>query len=56
MRGYYGDGEATRRAVDIKIPHYIWFVDEFPMTVTGKSQKFRMRELAMEKLRASTTD
>ena len=33
-----------------KIPKYIWFVDDFPMTVTGKLQKFRMREIAMEKL------
>ena len=33
-----------------KIPKYIWFVDEFPMTVTGKLQKFRMREIAIEKL------
>jgi fatty-acyl-CoA synthase len=33
-----------------KIPKYIWFVEEFPMTVTGKLQKFRMREIAMEKL------
>ena len=34
-----------------KIPKYIWFVDEFPMTVTGKLQKFRMREIALEKLK-----
>jgi fatty-acyl-CoA synthase len=33
-----------------KIPKYIWFVDEFPMTATGKLQKFRMREAAIEKL------
>jgi len=33
-----------------KVPRYIWFVDEFPMTVTGKLQKFRMREMALEKL------
>ncbi|MEM4407492.1 MAG: AMP-binding protein, partial [Candidatus Caldarchaeum sp.] len=33
-----------------KIPRYIWFVEEFPMTVTGKLQKFRMREIAMERL------
>ncbi len=26
------------------------FVDEFPMTVTGKVQKFKMREVAVEKL------
>ena len=27
-----------------KIPKYIRFVEEFPMTVTGKLQKFKMRE------------
>jgi fatty-acyl-CoA synthase len=27
-----------------KVPKYIHFVTEFPMTVTGKVQKFRMRE------------
>ncbi|XP_055894277.1 medium-chain acyl-CoA ligase ACSF2, mitochondrial-like isoform X2 [Biomphalaria glabrata] len=27
-----------------KIPHYILFVDDFPKTVTGKIQKFIMRE------------
>jgi len=33
-----------------KIPKHIWFVEEFPMTVTGKLQKFKMREIAVEKL------
>ncbi len=33
-----------------KIPRYWKFVDSFPMTVTGKVQKFRMRELAIEEL------
>jgi fatty-acyl-CoA synthase len=33
-----------------KIPKYIWFVDEFPMTVTGKLQKYRMRDIAVQKL------
>lgn len=28
-----------------KVPKYIRFVDEFPMTVTGKIQKFKMREV-----------
>jgi fatty-acyl-CoA synthase len=28
-----------------KIPQYIRFVDQFPMTVTGKIQKYKMREL-----------
>ena len=31
-----------------KVPRYVKFVDEFPMTVTGKMQKFLMRE-AMER-------
>ena len=34
-----------------KIPKYIWFVDEFPMTVTGKLQKFKMLEIATKKLK-----
>jgi fatty-acyl-CoA synthase len=33
-----------------KIPRYIRFVDEFPMTVTGKIQKFRMQELMVSEL------
>jgi fatty-acyl-CoA synthase len=31
-----------------KIPQYIRFVDAFPMTVTGKVQKYRMREQEIE--------
>jgi len=38
------------RIAHFKIPKYIWFVDEFPTTVTGKLQKFRMREIAVAKL------
>lgn len=33
-----------------KIPRYVEFVDEFPMTVTGKIQKFVMREKVEERL------
>jgi fatty-acyl-CoA synthase len=33
-----------------KVPRYIHFADEFPMTVTGKVQKFKMREVAMADL------
>lgn len=33
-----------------KIPRHIRFVDEFPMTVTGKVQKFLMREQMMAEL------
>ena len=38
------------RVAHFKIPKYIEFVEEFPMTVTGKVQKFKMREIALEKL------
>jgi len=27
-----------------KVPRYVVFVDEFPLTVTGKVQKFKIRE------------
>jgi fatty-acyl-CoA synthase len=33
-----------------KIPRYWKFVDAFPMTITGKTQKYRMREIAIEEL------
>jgi fatty-acyl-CoA synthase len=33
-----------------KIPRYWKFVDSFPMTVTGKIQKFKMRETAVAEL------
>ncbi|MGI9356854.1 MAG: AMP-binding protein [Rhizobiaceae bacterium] len=33
-----------------KIPRYIRFVEEFPMTVTGKVQKFKMRQMMGEEL------
>jgi fatty-acyl-CoA synthase len=33
-----------------KVPRYVQFVDEFPMTVTGKVQKFMMRRMAEEQL------
>ena len=35
-----------------KIPKHIRFVDAFPMTITGKPQKFVMRERMMEMLQA----
>jgi fatty-acyl-CoA synthase len=36
------------RIARFKIPRYVRFVDEFPMTVTGKVQKFKMREVEIE--------
>ncbi len=37
-----------------KIPRYVKFVDAFPMTVTGKIQKFLMREQTIGELGLST--
>nr|MBP7353527.1 AMP-binding protein [Comamonas sp.] len=37
-----------------KVPRYIRFVDAFPMTVTGKIQKFRIREEMVEQLQLTT--
>ena len=33
-----------------KIPRYVRFYTELPMTVTGKPQKFKMRDTMMEEL------
>ncbi|TVM07205.1 MAG: AMP-binding protein [Halomonas sp.] len=33
-----------------KIPRYFKFVEDFPMTVTGKIQKFKMREISIKEL------
>ena len=49
------DGEALRaycqgKIAAYKIPKFVKLVDEFPMTVTGKVQKFRMREVAIAEL------
>lgn len=33
-----------------KVPRYVRFVQEFPMTVTGKVQKYKMREISMREL------
>ncbi|HWQ66481.1 MAG TPA: AMP-binding protein [Methanospirillum sp.] len=42
----YADGKIAR----YKIPRYYAFVDSVPMSITGKIQKFRMKEMAIEML------
>ncbi|KAF5091277.1 3-[(3aS,4S,7aS)-7a-methyl-1,5-dioxo-octahydro-1H-inden-4-yl]propanoyl:CoA ligase [anaerobic digester metagenome] len=42
----YADGKIAR----YKIPRYYAFVDSFPITVSGKIQKFKMREMGIEML------
>jgi len=53
--GHEVDGEELRawcrgKIASFKIPRYWRFVDEFPMTVTGKVQKFKMRETSVTEL------
>ena len=43
------------RIAHYKNPRYAVCVEEFPMTVTGKIQKFRLREAAIEKFGLGTT-
>jgi fatty-acyl-CoA synthase len=38
------------RITHFKIPRYVRFVDSYPMTVTGKVQKFVMREMMSKEL------
>ncbi|MEB3903046.1 AMP-binding protein, partial [Pseudomonas putida] len=39
------------RIAHFKVPRHYRFVDEFPMTVTGKVQKFRMREISIAEIK-----
>jgi len=39
------------RVARFKVPRYWLFKDQFPMTVSGKVQKFRMREISVRELR-----
>ncbi len=39
-----------------KIPKYIFFVDDFPMTASGKIQKFKLSELSLELCRKRGVD
>ncbi|MGA4636391.1 AMP-binding protein [Pseudomonas solani] len=41
---------ARARIAHFKVPRHFRFVSEFPMTVTGKIQKFRMREISIEEI------
>ena len=38
------------KIASVKIPRYVRFVDDFPMTVTGKIQKFKMQDTSIEEL------
>eukprot|EP00397_Hematodinium_sp_SG-2012_P021621 GEMP01022348.1.p1 GENE.GEMP01022348.1~~GEMP01022348.1.p1 ORF type:complete len:179 (+),score=42.75 GEMP01022348.1:1327-1863(+) len=40
----------TQRMAKYKVPKYFMFKEEFPMTITGKIQKFKMRDISMREL------
>ena len=33
-----------------KTPRYVKFIEDFPCTMTGKPQKFKLKEMAIEEL------
>jgi fatty-acyl-CoA synthase len=38
------------KIANYKIPKYVTFVEGYPMTASGKIQKFKMREMAIKEL------
>ena len=39
-----------------KVPEYVDFVEEYPMTASGKIQKYKLREAAVERYNLATAD
>jgi fatty-acyl-CoA synthase len=39
------------KIANFKIPRYVAFVQEFPMTGSGKIQKFKLKEKAVEEMK-----
>ncbi|HEX2769788.1 MAG TPA: AMP-binding protein [Geobacteraceae bacterium] len=44
------------RIANYKIPKYVKFVSSFPMTASGKIQKFKLREMAIKELHLEETE
>jgi len=42
-------GHCRGRIASFKVPRHVFFVDEFPMTTSGKIQKAKLREEALHK-------
>jgi fatty-acyl-CoA synthase len=42
-------GFCRERIAHYKVPRYVVFVDDYPTTVTGKVQKYRLRELGVDR-------
>lgn len=44
------------RIANYKIPRYVKFVDAYPMTASGKIQKFKLREMAIKELQLEESE
>jgi fatty-acyl-CoA synthase len=49
VKGYCREGIARH-----KVPEYVDFVEEYPMTASGKIQKYKLREAAVERYNLAT--
>ena len=49
-------GWCSERLARFKVPRYVRFVSEFPMTASGKVQKFKLREAHQAELQRSHVD
>ncbi len=47
---------AIERIARYKVPKHVFFVDEFPLTASGKVQKFKLREMAIKLLKKREND
>ena len=45
-----------RQLAHYKVPRYVKFVDSFPQTVTGKIQKYKIRELMIDQLQLKQSE
>ncbi len=44
------------RLAYFKVPRYVWFVEKYPTTITGKIQKFKLREWAIRQFGLEEAD
>ena len=42
---------ARAKIAPYKVPQYVWMIDSYPLTASGKVQKYLLREMAMERVK-----
>ncbi len=47
---------ARAKVAPYKVPEYVWLIDEYPLTTSGKIQKFVLREMAEERIQQMKKD